>query len=175
MSFRAAVLLQHAQMGIDRFVVTPKTREQFYNNAIAFSRESPLYFTFLALQFSLAAVPLLLFTAFASSTVLFSISAAILFAFFWIAVALCMLIPALLVTTSIATIAFLWLAGTYLAAKWSYSFVPVNAKTAVGVRTNEGGKKLMIEKKSEDFQDLEIKTMSVPGNHDYSNGDSRFD
>lgn len=174
---QAAVLLNHVQTAVDRLIITPTTREQVFNTTLAFAQDSPLYLTFLALQLLLAAGPLLLFTAFASSTILFSISAAILFSVFWIGVALCALIPTLFVTITFATTAWLWLAGSFLAAKWVYSFVPVNAKGIVVVQSNGGGKKLMVEKKSEGFQDLEIITKSAPKNgvKGFSNGDNHFE
>ena len=86
-------------------------------------------------QLLLSFLPLLIFLTFSLSTILFALGAAIVFALFWIGVALLVLVPALLVTSSIAVLVWGWAIGSFIIARWLYNHSPV------GVQNNEVVKK----------------------------------
>lgn len=80
--------------------------------------------SFIVSQFVFSFLPVLLFLTFAVSTVAFALGAAILFALFWIGVAFLLLVPTLLVTSSIAVLVWGWAVGSFLIARWVYNHVP---------------------------------------------------
>ena len=84
--------------------------------------------SFIVSQLLLSFLPLLLFTTFAVSTVAFSLGAAVVFALFWIGVAFMLLIPTLLVTSSIAVLVWGWAVGSFLVARWLYRHSPVGVQ-----------------------------------------------
>jgi hypothetical protein len=88
------------------------------------STDRPLQ-SFIVSQLLLSFLPLLLFTTFALSTVAFSLGAAVVFALFWISVAFMLLVPTLLVTSSIAVLVWGWAVGSFLVARWLYRHAPV--------------------------------------------------
>ncbi|RKL16397.1 hypothetical protein BFJ68_g5010 [Fusarium oxysporum] len=98
---------------------------------IAYARSS----SFVVSQLLLSFLPLLIFLTFSLSTILFALGAAIVFALFWIGVALLVLVPALLVTSSIAVLVWGWAIGSFIIARWLYNHSPV------GVQNNEVVKK----------------------------------
>lgn len=89
--------------------------------------------SFVATQLLFSFLPLLLFAAFAACTVVFALGAAIFFALFWIGIALLLLVPALLVASSIALLVWGWALGSFLIARWLYTHAPVAADGRVHV------------------------------------------
>lgn len=100
--------------------------------------------SFITTQLALSFLPLLLFIAFALSTVAFSLAAAVIFSLFWIGVAFMLLIPTLLVTSSIAVLVWGWAVGSFLIARWLYRHSPVAVQGDLGV--DVAGKHLEVVK-----------------------------
>ncbi|KAH7141292.1 hypothetical protein B0J13DRAFT_556579 [Dactylonectria estremocensis] len=83
--------------------------------------------SFIVAQLLFSFLPVLLFVSFALSTVAFSLGAALVFALFWIGVAFMVLVPALLLTSSVAVLIWAWAVGSFLVARWLYNHVPTGA------------------------------------------------
>lgn len=64
-------------------------------------------------------IPLLLFLSFAGSTVLVAAGAALLFALFWIGIALAVLVPTLFVACAAAVCVWAWAVASFVAARWA--------------------------------------------------------
>ncbi|POR31526.1 Uncharacterized protein TPAR_08255 [Tolypocladium paradoxum] len=121
---RAAGVYSYAQRALDR-VAAPSSRRRAYDSASALASSRPVLFSFAASQLLLSFLPLLLFVVFSASTVAVALGAAILFALFWIGVAFLLLVPALLVTSSVAVLVWAWAVGSFLVARWLYAHAPV--------------------------------------------------
>ncbi|KAF4983454.1 hypothetical protein FZEAL_1183 [Fusarium zealandicum] len=117
----ASGFIAYARNSVDR-VVSPDARQRAYDNTAAFAS------SFLVSQLLLSFLPLLIFITFSLSTVAFALGAAILFALFWIGVALLLLVPTLLVTSSIAVLVWGWAVGSFLVARWLYNHAPVGVQ-----------------------------------------------
>jgi hypothetical protein len=89
-------------------------------------------------QLLLSFLPLLIFLTFSLSTILFALGAAIVFALFWIGVALLILVPALLVTSSIAVLVWGWAVGSFVVARWLYNHSPVGVQNGEVVKKENG-------------------------------------
>ncbi|KAF2823962.1 hypothetical protein CC86DRAFT_457545 [Ophiobolus disseminans] len=97
-------------------LVPPKQREQILKDLHVFANRNPKLATFLAIQATLTAIPLILFILFATSTLLVSLSTCLLLAvttafiytFFAVGIALFFLVPTLFIASVAATCAFLW-------------------------------------------------------------------
>jgi hypothetical protein len=75
--------------------------------------------TFLTLLTALTVPPVLLFATFALSTLLFGLGAAVLFALFWIGIALFFfLLPTLFFAAGCAVFLWTWAVGSFLVARW---------------------------------------------------------
>ncbi|KAF5608079.1 hypothetical protein FBULB1_10687 [Fusarium bulbicola] len=126
--------IAYARSSVDR-VVPPNSRQKAYDNTASFASSRPILFSFIVSQLLLSFLPLLIFLTFSLSTIVFALGAAIVFALFWIGVALLVLVPALLVTSSIAVLVWGWAIGSFIIARWLYNHSPV------GVQNNEVVKK----------------------------------
>ncbi|KAG9247232.1 hypothetical protein BJ878DRAFT_557294 [Calycina marina] len=123
-----------AQRQVDR-IISPQTRSRYYTSISTFAQEQPVLFTFLALQLLCSALPLALFLSFTTGTLLLSLVTALLFSFFWIGVALVILIPTLFITVGLGIGVSVWAVGSFLVAKWVYARIPVSVRgrTEVGL------------------------------------------
>ncbi|RKL41213.1 hypothetical protein BFJ72_g5641 [Fusarium proliferatum] len=145
----ASGFIAYARSSVDR-VVPPNSRQKAYDNTASFASSRPILFvrfsltayqpsltrqSFIVSQLLLSFLPLLIFLTFSLSTIVFALGAAIVFALFWIGVALLVLVPALLVTSSIAVLVWGWAIGSFIIARWLYNHLPV------GVQNNEVVKK----------------------------------
>ncbi|CCT72234.1 uncharacterized protein FFB20_06638 [Fusarium fujikuroi] len=130
----ASGFIAYARSSVDR-VVPPNSRQKAYDNTASFASSRPILFSFIVSQLLLSFLPLLIFLTFSLSTIVFALGAAIVFALFWIGVALLVLVPALLVTSSIAVLVWGWAIGSFIIARWLYNHSPV------GVQNNEVVKK----------------------------------
>ncbi|KAG5748581.1 hypothetical protein H9Q69_010675 [Fusarium xylarioides] len=130
----ASGFIAYARSSVDR-VVPPNSRQKAYDNTASFASSRPILFSFIVSQLLLSFLPLLIFLTFSLSTIVFALGAAIVFALFWIGVALLVLVPALLVTCSIAVLVWGWAIGSFIIARWLYNHSPV------GVQNNEVVKK----------------------------------
>ncbi|CZR46288.1 uncharacterized protein FPRO_11735 [Fusarium proliferatum ET1] len=120
----ASGFIAYARSSVDR-VVPPNSRQKAYDNTASFASSRPILFSFIVSQLLLSFLPLLIFLTFSLSTIVFALGAAIVFALFWIGVALLVLVPALLVTSSIAVLVWGWAIGSFIIARWLYNHSPV--------------------------------------------------
>ncbi|KAM0323865.1 hypothetical protein ACHAQA_008445 [Verticillium albo-atrum] len=125
------------QRQLDR-AVSPTTRQQAYTSAADFAQERPLLFAFLTAQLIFSFLPLVIFATFALSTVAFALGAALIFALFWIGVALLVLVPTLFLTSSIGVIVWLWAAGSFVVAKKLWQVAPSSVKGSQHGSTTNG-------------------------------------
>lgn len=100
--------------------------------------------SFLVAQLALSFLPLLTFAVFALSTIAFSLGAALLFSLFWIGVAFMVLVPTVLVTSSIAVLVWAWVVGSFVVARWLYVHSPVGLRGDVQV--DAAGRQLKVSK-----------------------------
>ncbi|EQK99993.1 hypothetical protein G6O67_005060 [Ophiocordyceps sinensis] len=121
-----------AQRSLDR-LVDPSSRRRAYDSASSLAAARPILFSFAITQLLFSFLPLLLFVIFSASTVIFALGAAIFFALFWVGIALLLLVPALLVVSSIALLVWGWALGSFLIARWLYAHAPVSANRLVHV------------------------------------------
>ncbi|TWU78331.1 hypothetical protein ED733_008527 [Metarhizium rileyi] len=125
----------YLQRSVD-WAVPPSSRRRAHDAIWAFASARPLVFTFLVAQALLSFFPLLLFATFALCTVIFGLGAAIVFALFWIGVALLLLVPALLVTSSVAVLVWIWTVGGFMVARWLYQHASVGGSGKAQVDTD---------------------------------------
>ncbi|CAF3450534.1 hypothetical protein SNK03_002333 [Fusarium graminearum] len=134
---KASGFITYARNSVDR-VVPPPSRQKAYDDTMAFASSRPVLFSFIVSQLLLSFLPLLMFLTFSLSTILFALGAAIVFALFWIGVALLVLVPALLVTSSIAVLVWGWAVGSFVVARWLYSHSPVGVQNGEVVKKENG-------------------------------------
>ncbi|KAL2146604.1 hypothetical protein VTI28DRAFT_3103 [Corynascus sepedonium] len=116
----AASVLDFAQHQVDR-LMPPTSREKAYVRTKEFATARPMLFSFIAAQIAFSTLPVLCFSAFVFS-VLFAFSTVFLAAsLFWICIALCVLIPILVLTSSVALFAWAFGASTFILGRWSYT------------------------------------------------------
>ncbi|KJK84397.1 hypothetical protein H634G_00761 [Metarhizium anisopliae BRIP 53293] len=127
----------------------PSSRQRAYDTTSAFASARPVLFSFLVAQALLCFFPLLLFATFSLCTVVFGLGAAIIFALFWIGIALLVLVPALLVASSVAVLVWAWSAGSFLVARWLYQ--RASLRTSGEVRVDTGGKQVAVVKDEDGF------------------------
>ncbi|KAI6776286.1 hypothetical protein HG530_000231 [Fusarium avenaceum] len=120
---KASGFIAYARNSVDR-VVPPSSRQQAYDNAISFASSRPVLFSFIVSQLLLCLLPLLIFLTFSVSTIVFVLGVAAVFALFWIGVALLILVPALIFTSSIAVLVWGWAVGSFVIARWLYMHSP---------------------------------------------------
>ncbi|KAF4962275.1 hypothetical protein FSARC_9628 [Fusarium sarcochroum] len=133
----ASGFIAYARNSVDR-VVPPNSRQQAYDNAASFASSRPILFSFIVTQLLLSFLPLLIFLTFSLSTVVFALGAAVVFALFWIGVALLVLVPTLLVTSSIAVLVWGWAIGSFAVARWLYNHSPVGVQNGEVVKKENG-------------------------------------
>ncbi|RBR14378.1 uncharacterized protein FIESC28_07808 [Fusarium coffeatum] len=133
----ASGFINYARNSVDR-VVPPSSRQKAYDNTMSFASSRPILFSFIVSQLLLSFLPLLIFVIFSLSTILFALGSAIIFALFWIGVALLILVPALLVTSSIAVLVWGWAVGSFVVARWLYNLSSVNVQNGEVVKKENG-------------------------------------
>lgn len=160
---RAPGVFARLQSVFDSYIISPQTRERYWNMTGTFAQEQPLLFvsdyssnlpllylltsrqTFLVAQLLFSFLPLALFVPFAIGTVLLSFISALLFSLFWLGVALLVLVPTLFITFSLGFFFWVWAVGSFLVAKWVYDMMPISVRgtTEVGL---PNGKKFVVAK-----------------------------
>jgi hypothetical protein len=80
----------------------------------------------------------LIFLTFSLSTIVFVLGVAAVFALFWIGVALLILVPALVLTSSIAVLVWGWAVGSFVIARWLYMHSPVGVQNGEVVKKENG-------------------------------------
>ncbi|KAF4462275.1 hypothetical protein FALBO_10907 [Fusarium albosuccineum] len=128
--------IAYARNSVDR-VVSPDSRARAYDSTAAFASARPILFSFLVSQLLFSFLPLLLFITFSLSTVAFALGAAIVFALFWIGVAFLLLVPTLLVTSSIAVLVWGWAIGSFAIARWLYTHSPLGVQDGQVVKKED--------------------------------------
>ncbi|KAL0932713.1 uncharacterized protein CTRU02_211676 [Colletotrichum truncatum] len=123
----AAGVYAYGQRQIDR-VVSYDTRQKAYSGVADFAQERPLLFAFILSQLIFSSLPILVFSVFAISTIVFALGAAVIFALFWIGVAMLLLVPVLFFTCTVAILVWVWAASSFLIARWLYEMASVGAK-----------------------------------------------
>ncbi|CRK42590.1 hypothetical protein BN1723_016037 [Verticillium longisporum] len=124
-----------SQRQLDR-AVSPSTRQQAYTSAADFAHERPLLFAFLVAQLIFSFLPLVIFATFALSTVGFALGAALIFALFWIGVALLVLVPTLFLTSAVGLLVWIWAAGSFVVARKLWQIAPASIKGGQDGSTN---------------------------------------
>ncbi|KAM5356522.1 hypothetical protein ACJ41O_003168 [Fusarium nematophilum] len=114
-------LVAYTRSWVDR-IVSPDSRQRAYDSTAAFASDRPILFSFIVSQLLFSFLPFLLFATFSLSTVAFALGAAIIFALFWIGVAFMLLVPTLLVTSSVAVLVWGWAVGSFIVARWLYTY-----------------------------------------------------
>ncbi|PKS11082.1 hypothetical protein jhhlp_002843 [Lomentospora prolificans] len=130
---RASGLVAFLTRQLNR-VVSPDTRQMAYNAIYGFAQERPLLASFLFTQLLFSFIPILVFGAFVLSTIAFSFGIALVFTLFWAGVALLVLIPTLLLTSSLAVMAYIWAVSSFFIARQVYAWIP-----GTGEETREYG------------------------------------
>ncbi|KAI1064736.1 hypothetical protein LB507_001396 [Fusarium sp. FIESC RH6] len=133
----ASGFINYARNSVDR-VVPPSSRQKAYDNTMSFASSRPILFSFIVSQLLLSFLPLLIFVIFSLSTILFALGSAIIFALFWIGVALLVLVPSLLVTSSIAVFVWGWAVGSFVVARWLYNLSSVSVQNGEVVKKENG-------------------------------------
>ncbi|KAM0354247.1 hypothetical protein ACHAPU_001291 [Fusarium lateritium] len=129
--------ITYARNSVDR-VVPPSSRQQAYDNAASFASSRPILFSFIVSQLVLSLLPLLIFLTFSLSTIVFALGAAVVFALFWIGLALLVLVPALVIASSIAVLVWGWAIGSFVIARWLYIHSPVGVQNGEVVKKENG-------------------------------------
>ncbi|RCI17403.1 hypothetical protein L249_1911 [Ophiocordyceps polyrhachis-furcata BCC 54312] len=109
-------------------VVSPQSRRRAYDYASSVASSRPILFSLVVSQLVFFSLPLLLFVAFVSATVAFAVGAAILFVFFWAALGLLLLLPALIVASSIALLAWAWALSSFFVVRWVFLLAVATTK-----------------------------------------------
>ncbi|PHH84596.1 hypothetical protein CDD83_1685 [Cordyceps sp. RAO-2017] len=140
---KAAGVYALAQRSLD-YVVAPSSRRRAYDSASSLASSRPILFSFAVSQLLFSFLPLLFFALFSAGTVAFALGLAILFSLFWIGLALLVLVPTLLVASSIAVLVWAWAVGSFLVARWLYLHAPV--AVAGGLHVDAAGRHLHVVK-----------------------------
>ncbi|RDA85246.1 hypothetical protein CP532_2349 [Ophiocordyceps camponoti-leonardi (nom. inval.)] len=113
-------------------VVSPESRRRAYDYGSSVASSRPILFSLVVSQLVFFSLPLLLFVAFASATVAFAVGAAILFVLFWVAFALLLLLPALIVASSVALLAWAWALSSFFVVRWVFLLAVATKHDAAG-------------------------------------------
>ncbi|KAM3438954.1 hypothetical protein NHJ13734_003951 [Beauveria thailandica] len=116
---RAAGAYQYAQRSLD-LVVEPETRLRAYDASYAMASTRPLIFSAAATLVCFSALPMLLFALFAVSVAAMAVGGAILFALFWLALGVLVLVPTLGVSALLALLVWAWAAGSFVVGRAAY-------------------------------------------------------
>lgn len=101
----------------------------------------------------MALTPILLFTTFVVSTIIFSFASALFFSLFWIGAALLVLVPSLFTTVALGIAIWAWAIGSFVVAKWLYSIIPVSVRGKAAVDM-PNGKTLKVKKTGDGYGDV---------------------
>ncbi|OAL50899.1 hypothetical protein IQ07DRAFT_537141 [Pyrenochaeta sp. DS3sAY3a] len=122
-------------------VLPPKKREEIVDNVHAFANRNPKLAAFLAIQIVLTGIPLLVFLAFATTTLLVSLTtcillgilAALAFTFIAVGLALILVVPTVFLASCSATVIFVWsFAGYLVLRRFNDGEAPGKPGTRVG-------------------------------------------
>ncbi|KAM0744562.1 hypothetical protein ACQRIT_001051 [Beauveria bassiana] len=119
---RAAGAYHYAQRSLD-LVVEPETRLRAYDASYAMASTRPLIFSAVATLVCFSALPMLLFALFAVSVAAMAVGGAILFALFWLALGVLVLVPTLGVSALLALLVWAWAAGSFIVGRAAYRAV----------------------------------------------------
>ncbi|KAM3521990.1 hypothetical protein NHJ13051_005938 [Beauveria bassiana] len=119
---RAAGAYHYAQRSLD-LVIEPETRLQAYDASYAMASTRPLIFSAAATLVCFSALPMLLFALFAVSVAAMAVGGAILFALFWLALGVLVLVPTLGVSALLALLVWAWAAGSFVVGRAAYRAV----------------------------------------------------
>ncbi|KAG9239775.1 hypothetical protein BJ875DRAFT_2878 [Amylocarpus encephaloides] len=112
-----SALLVYIKGAMDR-VVKPETRRDVYNTLHDFANDRPVLASLLLALTLLSLTPLLLFTTFAISVLLFAFTFSVFFSVFWIGLASFLLVPTLLVCVGLGVCVWMWGLGTWILGMW---------------------------------------------------------
>lgn len=115
-------------------VVAPSSRRRAYDYASSVASSRPILFSLVASQLLFSFPPILLFVVFTAATTALAVGAAVLFVLFWLAFALLLLLPALIVASSLALLVWAWALCSFFAARWIWS----SANAVVASRNPDG-------------------------------------
>ncbi|KOS22483.1 hypothetical protein ESCO_001852 [Escovopsis weberi] len=116
-----STILSTAQRSLDR-VVSPEARQRLQSSVSQFAHTHPTLSSFIAAQLFFSALPVLAFLAFSLAAFSLSLIGGLIAALCVTGFALLFLIPTLLLTTSLAVIAWAWLAGAFFVSRGVYRF-----------------------------------------------------
>ncbi|KAJ4165725.1 hypothetical protein LMH87_007345 [Akanthomyces muscarius] len=109
----------YAQRSLDR-VIDPATQRKAYDASHALASTRPFFFSAAATLLFFSALPILLFATFALSVAAMAVGGSILFALFWLALGVLVLVPTLGVTTCLALLVWAWAAGSFVVGRAAY-------------------------------------------------------
>lgn len=133
------------QVTTDR-ILPPQQRREIAQNLRLFAQDNPKLASFLAVQAGMAGLPLVLFLAFATTTLLVSLStclllgllAALAFTFFIIGFALIFVVPTVFIASCSATFVFIWgFLGYAILRRLNGGEAPVKRGTRVGEKLHQ--------------------------------------
>ncbi|PMB66299.1 hypothetical protein BM221_007286 [Beauveria bassiana] len=119
---RAAGAYHYAQRSLD-LVIEPETRLRAYDASYAMASTRPLIFNNQSAAATLvcfSALPMLLFALFAVSVAAMAVGGAILFALFWLALGVLVLVPTLGISALLALLVWAWAAGSFVVGRAAY-------------------------------------------------------
>jgi hypothetical protein len=115
----AADLVDFAQRQVDR--IAPKeSRQKAYSRTKDFATARPLLFSFLVAQAVFSIMPVLFFLTFAFSVLFFAATASLLFSLFWTGIAVFVLVPILVMASSVALFTWAFGLATFSASRSAY-------------------------------------------------------
>jgi hypothetical protein len=137
-------LLDFAQRQVDR-IVPPASRQNAYNTVKEFATARPMLFvcsslasammpslttnpqqSFIVAQITFSTLPVLCFFTFVFSIVLAFSTVSLFIALFWVGVAFLLLVPILVLTSSVALFTWGFGAAGFILSRWSYNLLKVN-------------------------------------------------
>ncbi|KAG6010326.1 hypothetical protein E4U21_006890 [Claviceps maximensis] len=145
---KASGAVSYAQRFVD-WLMPPSSRRRAYENISGLASRRPVLFSFLLSQVILSFLPVFLFLSFSTSCIAVGLGGAIMFSLFWIGIGLLALVPTLLVTSSLATMAWAWCMGTFVIARWIYARIPFSVNA--GVQVDAAGKQINVLKDEKGF------------------------
>ncbi|KAG6003618.1 hypothetical protein E4U54_000651 [Claviceps lovelessii] len=145
---KASGAVSYAQRFVD-WLMPPSSRRRVYDNVSGFASRRPILFSFLLAQFLLSFIPVFLFISFSISCIALALGGAIMFSLFWMGLGLLALVPTLLVTSSLAVMAWAWCVGTFVVARWIYARIPFSVNA--GLQVDAAGKQVNVLKDEKGF------------------------
>ncbi|ATY61895.1 hypothetical protein A9K55_007774 [Cordyceps militaris] len=118
----AAGAYHYAQRSLDR-VVEPETRLRVYDASYALASTRPLIFSAALALLFFSALPILLFAVFSVCVASMAVGGGILFALFWLALGVLVLVPTLAVTSVLALVVWAWVVGSFIVVRAMYGAV----------------------------------------------------